>query len=300
MKNIDVAICVYGKPWQTALTLLSLLEHSGQHIDKIYLQEERDQPYGEKLAFLLDLFKDRSVIHFIPEDYLQWTSVDPSRIKDEKVRQSIRYQYAWEKTDKDFLFITHNDCLYTCDTIGGMLSRLVQDDAVGCGRIGQCWNCPASFAGACGPDKFDTYRPTYEEAVQIVRDFPGPRTPVEKIDRSFPMPFPECRLNEFGCLINVGKVRNIVCPNGDILPFGIMARDGISTDIGVAWFRELSRRGYKFVNWYDGMVHGWCNEQRHGHGADTNRTLYVATENVAKDAIRARYPDFAKTAGLSQ
>ena len=39
---VDVAINVFGKPAQTALTLFSLLAHSGRWIDRIYFVEERD------------------------------------------------------------------------------------------------------------------------------------------------------------------------------------------------------------------------------------------------------------------
>jgi hypothetical protein len=40
MEIVDVIINVYGKPWQTICTLKSLIKHSGNHIDKIYLIEE--------------------------------------------------------------------------------------------------------------------------------------------------------------------------------------------------------------------------------------------------------------------
>ena len=38
--KVDVAINVFGKVHQTALLILSLMECSGKHIDKIYFQEE--------------------------------------------------------------------------------------------------------------------------------------------------------------------------------------------------------------------------------------------------------------------
>ena len=35
--NIDVAINYYGKPYQTALTIATLLEHSAEWVESIYL-----------------------------------------------------------------------------------------------------------------------------------------------------------------------------------------------------------------------------------------------------------------------
>ena len=36
IKRVDVAISAYGKPYQTAVTLASLLRHCERHIDTIY------------------------------------------------------------------------------------------------------------------------------------------------------------------------------------------------------------------------------------------------------------------------
>jgi hypothetical protein len=38
---IDVAINVFGKPWQTIVTLRSLLKTNGEHIDRIYIVKEK-------------------------------------------------------------------------------------------------------------------------------------------------------------------------------------------------------------------------------------------------------------------
>ena len=44
LEKVDVVISVYGKPWQTLCTLKSLMMHSGEHIDKIFLIKEKNQP----------------------------------------------------------------------------------------------------------------------------------------------------------------------------------------------------------------------------------------------------------------
>ena len=65
--KVDVIINVYGKPWQTLCTLKSLMKHSGNHIDKIYFIEEREQPYKSNVNDILKYFDN--IIHFIPEKY---------------------------------------------------------------------------------------------------------------------------------------------------------------------------------------------------------------------------------------
>lgn len=39
--KVDVAVNVYGKPYQTVLSILSLLKYSKNYIDKIYIITEK-------------------------------------------------------------------------------------------------------------------------------------------------------------------------------------------------------------------------------------------------------------------
>jgi hypothetical protein len=208
--------------------------------------------------------------------------MEKGRISDEDFRRSIRYQRAWEDTDKDFLFIMHNDCLFTSDIIGGMLDILNTQPYVGVGRVGQCWNCPANHAKVCNGDLHESYNPSYSEVVELINMYPSPRTTLDRIDPTSPMPLPECRLNEFGCMINVGRLRHLVSPHGDIPPFGMMA-----LDIGTDWYRALVCRGFRFLNWYEGMQHGWCGGS--GHPSDTKEEIYFLFEEKAKQYLQENY-----------
>jgi len=138
--KVDCAINAFGKPYQTALALLSLLRHSGQHIDTVYFITEPSSA-GDNAALLARLPK---VVRYAPRHWLWSNPVDERRLDDEDYRLSIRYQYAWERSDKRHLFITHNDCVYTGDIIGAMRERI--GEAVAIGRVGMCWNCPASWS----------------------------------------------------------------------------------------------------------------------------------------------------------
>jgi hypothetical protein len=277
---VDVVICAYGKPYQTAITLASLLQHSGQHIDKIYFQEERQQPFEDEVASVIDCFGEKNFVHYKPQHHIGVEFTDKLRFGDDAYRRSIRYQYAWEESDKRFLFLTHNDCLFTADIVGGMLQRLKDRTYAGVGRVGQCWNCPAYSAGVCDGDRYASYNPVYEEAVRIVEEYPSPRTYKEGIDRHSPMPLPECRLNEFACLINLEMVRNLVSPIGDIEPFGTL-----TLDIGTDWFRKLNLQGYRFLNWYEGMIHAWCSDGANGLSSDNDYETYCRNETKAKDYL---------------
>ena len=43
--TIDVAMNIFAKPYQTALSVLSLFKHSGGHVGNVWLQFE---PYGSQ------------------------------------------------------------------------------------------------------------------------------------------------------------------------------------------------------------------------------------------------------------
>ena len=65
MPQVDVAINVYGKPMQTAVALLTLLQHSGQHIGRIWFIEERKQPHGATFERIKERFASR-LVHVCP------------------------------------------------------------------------------------------------------------------------------------------------------------------------------------------------------------------------------------------
>lgn len=285
MAKVDVAVSVYGKPYQTATTLASLLRHSGQHVNRIFFQEELRQPYGEDVSLVAQCFDDHPVTLYRPHHHQAWYPTDKAQLSDASFRQSLRYQLAWERTDQSFLFITHNDCLYSSDIIGGMIDRLADGRFAGVGIVGQCWNCPAFHAKRCHGTHYLGFRPTYAEAVQLIQSIPSPRTRVEMIDRVSPMPFPECRLNEFACMINVAELKPLVMPEGPIVPFGTF-----TNDIGTEWFRDLSLRGYKFLDWHEGLKHGPFSEEASGHAASTNEVIYHRAEALARDYLRDHYP----------
>lgn len=269
-QKVDVIINVYGKPYQTLCTLKSLMDCSGQHVDKIYMIIENEQPANTNFDLVFENFNNLyiyqpSVFYFINRG---------ENVLLDYERLSVRYQYGIEKSDKNFVFITHNDVLYTSDIIGNMLNEI--GDCVGIGEIGQCWNCPAKSANLCSGEKFYEWNPTYNEVMSL--PLPHIRTFPNMIDTVNPKPMPECRLNEWACMLN----REIVVKEG--FPFfGIY-----SVDLGTVWFRDMHLKGYKFKDYRKDYIHKyWADDW--GYQVQLNENKYQQAELKAKEYYEATY-----------
>ena len=278
--NVDVAINVYGKPFQTAVALLSLLRHSGEHVGKVYFIQEPKQPGDIDFRFIHGLLSDKIIVH-TPK---YWHSCDrtlPEKLEDDEYRRSLRYQYAWEESSADYLFVTHNDVFYKSDIIGEFLGGI--DDNAAIGQIGQCWNCPASLAGLCDGERYWDFRPTIGELEELYEKHPTGRWNIaEARDDMNPWPLPECRVNEWTALINLKIARPETIPFGDALPFGSM-----TLDIGTGWFRQMSYKGYKFANHplAPFAFHGWTTGGGGGHQALFEYAKYEHGEQAARAVL---------------
>ena len=120
---------------------------------------------------------------------------------------------------------------------------------------------------------------TYNEALEISRTFKPARPQHDGlINRENPMPLPECRLNEFACLINRETTMEQCIPNGTVPLFATTILDTAD-----AWFKSLFLKGYKFKN-YDintDCTHGYY---LNGPGQDSQRSSqkYSESESFAK------------------
>lgn len=291
MSQVDVAINVYGKPQQTAVTLLSLLEHSGNHIGRIHFTLERRQPFDADFEPLLKHLGGRVVRH-VPRF---WFGVRPQRSKwlmhFGAYRRSLRYQHAWETSQVSHLFITHNDVLYKGDIIGAMLKRI--NDHIAIGPVGQCWNCPASFAQRCSPERFMNYRPSHAEWQQLARHHPGPRAAHydRVVDPQRPWPLPECRINEWSMLLDLDRARPLTMPQGKAVPLGAL----YGLDIGTQWFHDVLNAGAT-VEHFDiapYATHAWASGTGGGHAALSDKSVYDAEEARAMAWLTHHYPALA-------
>lgn len=293
---VDVAINVFGKPAQTALSLLSLLHHSGQWIDKIYFIEEPDVVNDLFVHADIRALLGERLVHYRPKAMSWRFAVDAARLGDAAYRHGLRYQYAFERTNKNYLLLIHNDCEFVGDAVGLLLGKI--GPCTGAGEIGQCWLCPAKFLGHCGPGRYREYKPDFE-TLRGLYDSLDPaiyrRRYTEEPTRELvehPWPLPECRLNEYCCLVNMAKAGPATCPQGPARPFGAYVDVGNPEtgqgilDIGVAWFGDLVRLGHPFVH----VPLSSC--LRHvvgGHQALFDTDLYVKKEEQALAVIQARF-----------
>lgn len=287
IKKVDVCINFYGKPYQTAVTVRTLWKHSQQHINKIYVIIEMDQPHnyhggGPLLQLLL---KGLPIHYYTPKVFYGLGTPPKNLLGDPEKRYGLNFQYAFEKTELEFLFLSHNDCLYQADLLGHMLDRLEDeelDKIAGVGLIGQCWNCPGLSAGLCDGNRYQEFKPTASELSSLVDEYHPPREAIHRrlIEAGYIHPLPECRLNEHACLINARLYNKNVKPNGDVLPLG---GNWHGTDTGTVWFYQMNNLGYKFINFpfEPDMIHAPFASSQSGTQGDKDIQEYQGIEKQA-------------------
>lgn len=280
--KIDVCVNVYGKPYQTLITLKTLLKHSGDYIDKIYLIIEAKQPEVFDIDFLKSELNYDNLIIYKPKYHL-WVNITDLRryLTDMDYRWSVRYQFGFDNTDKTHLFIIHNDVLFHGNVVKDFIDLI--ENNIGIGEIGQCWNCPLQYDNICNGNIYNEINVTYDTIINSTNKYPSSRTHIFKglINKTTPMPLPECRLNEWCCLINTEIYKKEVIPNGNVVPFGSY----VKVDLGDEWFRQLYLKGYSFknVNINNWCTHGYFSEINRGHPSALNRDIYERDENIAKE-----------------
>lgn len=310
MPQVDVVLNIFAKPYQTALALLTLLKYSGEHVGCIYPQFE---PAGSRY----DAVPPYAIAEYLREQGWQvdvfqpaiWVECDPVELerllRDKDYRLAMRYQYAFEKTDKKYLFFLHNDQFFKRDLIGALLEAI--GDAFAAGQIGQCWNCPASnsevmlaaglASAPCRPERYSEFQPNFaglerlyatarEMGVFVRPYWEGWQTHYSQ--KAWPLP--ECRVNEWGCLVDIEQTRPLTVPFGPVPPFGAFEYCGESTplDTAVAWFRELSRMGLRARHVdLDKFIHHFGGSSR------MTKARHQEAELKAEELLVKAFPDFA-------
>ena len=294
-KILDVCINVWGKPFQTALAIQSLLDHSGELVDKVYLIIEREQPDGFELGRMLDLLEEHSerLVIYEPKHYLPPNELPDAHLleSDSSYRSSLRYQYALESTDKHWLLITHNDVIFHASLISAIDQLLNSRGLFGLGDVGQCWNCPlnSSCSGDLLSQNIQTQPISQDDLYHLLEANQHLRTQQRRnaINLSKPFPMPECRINEWFMFVNVDLYRQ----EGEkgASPIGSYSwsdTGGYTCDIGEAWFRDMIDRGYDFahLSYQQYMVHGPFRQNQQipqGHSSYLSAMTYQSEECLA-------------------
>ena len=291
MKKIDVCLNVLGKPYQTIVTLKSLLNHSGQHIDKIYLIEELKQTKDYDFELIKKELGYENLERFQPKFHLwvNFTKLDMVH-RNEDYRLSLRYQYGLEKTDKSHMLLIHNDVLFQSNIVGELLKE--DENLFGIGSVGQCWNCPLFLENICDGDKLEKNieNLNYQDVMVFVDKRKETRTYYQvrnQINKQKPLPMPECRINEWCMLVNVDLYKKEVLEKNEVVPFG----GYFQMDIGDLWFRQMVDKGYKFKNFQitHYLTHAYFSNVSNGHSSLFDNEKYIFEEKEAKKYLEENF-----------
>ena len=280
-KKVDVAINSHKRPMASYLSIKSLMKYSGDEIDKIYFIDD-NKDYVDYSKMLNDPELKDKIVYFKPK-YNFWVSpINDNFTRDDDYRHSIRYQFAIEKSDKQFLFILHDDIVVFDNIIRAFKDGI--DNSIGIGVIGQCKNCPAKKLDKCNSDNFMNYKPSSDELFEMYNSDLPPRWGGCLGDnfKKNPWPLPECRLNEFACLIDLYKIRN-----NSFYYFGAFKRiDNLDTDTATGWFRDiLTTSNYTFKN-FDVSKYIYHID---GHPTYFDENCLVSRENECKMKLETEY-----------
>ena len=242
--KIDVAIQSYKKPESLIYTLLSLKKVSGQHIDTIYIQDDKSNDgsiecfksayFTEAMSPIKIVVKENSEKSLISKT-MYTSGMKAKSLKFWKHAYSsddIRYQYAINNTDKKYLLLIHDDILFNDDIVEKYLDSITsKNNCCIVGDLGQCWICPNNEKYACTPSKI----------LAGVKPKLWPRNfrkmkkvPLYRLRR-------DCRINEWCCLIDVDVARSIAQKYN--VYFGNYQSGG---DVGAYWFDTIVKLNYEF------------------------------------------------------
>lgn len=251
--KIDVAVQSYKKPESLIYTLLTLKKYCGNHIDRIYIQDDcsgnrtiekyTSSKFQEAMSpIAIEVYENAqncSIYYYEQKAakklhnkvfYLlyQLRNITPKIIE----REDVRYQHAIDTTDKNYLMLIHDDIEFTGDVIQLYLDNITDSTAI-IGDLGQCWRCPLS--SRCNPQLINNGIYPKHSCWPITYCFDS----LKNISK-YKFEKRACRINEWCCLINVEIAKKLA---KDSIFFGAYEDLG---DIGAYWFDEIIKRGYSF------------------------------------------------------
>lgn len=300
MEKIDVIINISGKPYQTILTISTLIKYSGKKINKFYLIFEKKQVFNENMNPLLEYLK---TIKYEVKIYKTKINIGIRNLEKypfsdlifryiKRFRYSLRYQYGIEKSKMNWVFLCHNDMIFTKDILSTYLENI--NDSLGIGSVGQCWNCPAF--GKCSGENYWDYRPTKQEVLELYEKSGVQLRGLEIIKKNnFGWPLPECRLNETAALLNNNLLKKLCFPRGNVNPIGYF-----TYELGVKFFEKVTKKGFRFKHFHPDnfSIHAFLSESSNGHSSFLNFDLYLKEEKLAKEIIETSINDFLENLKL--
>lgn len=290
-------------------TLFSLKKYCGELIDTVYINDDcsRDGTldyYDEKLKKALYPMKIRIRENDIPSGYnvtlMTKTALEEKtllekirlllyipikRLKFHPTDNDIRYQWAINETDKEYLFLIHDDIKFFSNIAEVYMKIMEKKSKMAIiGDMGYCSVCPFGPCGEkCSPEKIlnGTY-PSKEWPITGCDSF------AHKILGRYRR---NCRINEWCCMIRTSVAKELSQDKG--LYFGNYEAGG---DVGSYWFNEIIKRGYEYtdpfpnpkerLNYY---LHWWQGHEGHEVWVDYGRGKQQYQKDFISDCVKKEF-----------
>lgn len=251
-KKVDVAIQSYKKPESLIYSLLTLHRHCKEIVEEVWINDdksggnlleiyrspevkaalspwkinvrENERRMGWWLSFVWG-YKPKYLSVFYMLFRMAWNFYKNKTffVKTD----DIRYQWAIQNTNKEFLFLMHDDITFKENIIDCYLKSAQQLSRPAIvGDLGQCWRCSYAESG-CNPQKIlSGFRPSAR----------WPMTKISAADHKW-----ACRINEWSALINVSAAKEIQTKHR--IFFGNYDDQG---DLSAYWFSKIVEEGFDF------------------------------------------------------
>lgn len=303
--KVDVSIQSFNKPESVIYTLLSLKKSCGEYIDTIYLDDDCSK------KGVVDYYKDEEFLGIMKplkikirinqkKSGFTHTLMTRESFKKQKIIKKIqlvghllirrlvfyktdndiRYQWAINTTNKNLLFIIHDDIKFNGNVLKEYLVEIDKDKKCAIvGDLGGSKRCPYGPCRSkkCSPEKImKGYRPSINWPITGKKSFF--HSILGRKNRS-------CRINEWCCLIRVDIARKLVMEEGTY--FGNYEGGG---DVGTFWFEKIIKKGYTFSDPFPSIaerskfyLHWWQGYEGHSVWVNINGQK---TADYQKDMIK--------------
>ena len=252
LAKIDVAVQSYKKPESLIYSLLSLHKHCKSEVDTVWINDDQSSEdviriyESSELKKALHPWKIKvrrnlnrmgwwiSFVRGYKPKYLSYgymlIRMAWNFYKNKSIyvaKDDVRYQWAIDHTDKEYIFIMHDDITFK----GNVINRYMESASIMTspgivGDLGQCWRCAYQKLG-CNPNKIlNGYRPAIN----------WPYTKISKGDHHW-----ACRINEWSALISVNCAKFI--ENKYRIFYGNYDNKG---DVSAYWFSRIVNEGFSF------------------------------------------------------
>ncbi|MBJ6802444.1 hypothetical protein [Geomonas propionica] len=276
MSKVDVAVQSYMKPESLLYTLMTLKEQSGALIDTVYINDDCSAPgvvekyrsaavqeyfHPWKIKVRVNTHRTKWGPGFVrgywPRHLSVWRFLKFGLINlysNGRLfydRENIRYQWALEQSDKEWVYLIHDDIEFTDDVVKLYLdyAQRMTNPAI-IGDLGQCWFC-----------RHFTEEPPCNRAKIMEGIYPSEEWPITGVGKKRRA----CRINEWSCMVSTRAARDIA--ERERAFFGNYDDFG---DVGAYWFDRAIALGYSFADPITDSdeklkfyLHGWQGHSGH-------------------------------------